>query len=98
METPKKHTAPNRMPAPPAVLATLTGAAKRSADAAMKTARVWYADLQAKEQAMLDAIDPGVPVNATNLAIAIRACNAVDSMDESTLAASWRNEIGRAHV
>ena len=72
-------TAPNRMPGVPAVLAALTGAARRSADAAHEAAKAWFATLQTLESALLASITlaDGETVDATRLACAWDAWDAV---------------------
>jgi len=92
----KEITVTNRMPQPPAINATLTGAAKRSADAATEAARQYFAALEQAERRLLNALNQ--EQNATNVAEAQRALAAIPEPGES-LSPYWRstatNEVSR---
>ena len=92
----KEITVTNRMPQPPAINATLTGAAKRSADAATEAARQYFAALEQAERRLLNALNQ--EQNATNVADAQRALAAVPEPLDS-LSPYWRstatNEVSR---
>jgi len=77
-------------PALPSINATLTGAAKRSADASAARASAWWEGLRAKVATLAAAL--GVPqdvATAADIATAIRAMDAVRAGGPYTLAPYW---------
>ena len=91
-------TTTNRMPETPPAVAALTGAARRSAEAAAEAAKAWFGHLQRLESALVAAVTmtDGEAVDATRLARAWDAWDALAAHKPDGLSPYWREHAGIA--